>query len=355
LKGETVMTLYIGVDFHPYQQTICWTDTATGETDTIELAHDVEKVEAFYASLGEPAIIGIEASVRAGWFENMLERLGHKLLVGNPVLIRKRATSKHKNDRRDAALILELLLRNEFPAVWRRSEESNEVLEVLRLRHSLVRQRTRVYNKLHSLARNVGLRKGRMRSLVFQEMIKTAVMSEACSISRRHLFSLMDKLTEQIGELDQWLKKKAAIDRQVQLLLTQRGVGYLAALCTVHTLGDVSRFPRLTKQVVSYAGLDPLERSSAGRKSFGSVSKAGPSLLRFQLGQAAQIAARFDLTLKTFYKRLEKKKPRSVAKTAAARKLLVKLAIMLRDSISAHEFDQRGRTVGNARFSPGLQ
>jgi transposase len=349
------MTLYIGVDFHPYQQTISWADTETGETDTVELAHDPEKVRAFYASLPEPAVVGIEASVRAEWFENMLFEMGHKLLVGNPVLIRKRATSRHKSDRRDSALILELLLRKEFPAIWRRSQESNQVLEILRLRHSLVRQRTRVYNQLHSLARNVGLRKGRMRSLTFQRMIKTVPMSESSTISRQHLFTLMDRLTEQITELEMWLKERARVNSQVQLLLSQKGVGYLAALCTVHTLGDVKRFPRLTKQVASYAGLEPLERSSAGRRQFGSVSKAGSSLLRFQMGQAAQITARFDAKLKSFYKRLEKKKPRSVAKVATARKLLIKLSIMLRDGISAQEFDQRGRTVGNARFSRDLK
>jgi transposase len=347
------MTLYIGVDFHPYQQTISWVDTTTGETATVELAHDLEKVRAFYASLPEPAVVGIEASVRAEWFENMLFEMGHKLLVGNPVLIRKRATSRHKSDRRDSALILELLLRDEFPAIWRRPQESNEVLEILRLRHSLVRQRTRVYNQLHSLARNAGLPKGRIRSLSFQRLIKSVPMSETGAISRLQLFTLMDRLTEQITELEVWLKEKARVNEKVQLLLTQKGVGYLAALCTVHTLGDVSRFPRLTKQVASYAGLEPVERSSAGRRQFGSVSKGGSALLRFQVGQAAQITARFDPRLKSFYKRLAKKKPRSVAKVATARKLLVKLSIMLRDGISAYEFDQRGRTVGNARFSRG--
>lgn len=55
-----------------------------------------------------------------------------------------------------------------------------------------------------------------------------------------------------------------------------------------------------------------------------------------------QQTARSDVRLKAFYKRLAKKKPKGVAKTATARKLLVKLSIMLRDSITAHEFDQRG-------------
>ena len=347
------MTLYIGVDFHPHQQTVAWCDTQTGETRTFDLEHDLGKVREYYSSLLEPAIVGIEASTRAAWFENMLFETKHKLLVGNPVLIRKRATSRHKNDRRDAELILELLMRDEFPALWRRSPASNQVLEILRLRSSLVRQRTQIYNRLQALAHNVGLPKGRMKTPSFQAMVKAVVkavvMDEAGELARSNLFSLLEKLNEQIVGLEAWLKEKTEPDKKVQLLLTQKGVGYLTALTTVHTIGDVSRFKNVSKQVAGFAGLDPLENSSAGKIRFGHISKAGSPMLRFQLGQAAQIAARYDPKLKSFYKRLAKKKPKAVAKTAAGRKLLVKLSIMLRDNITADEFDRRGRTVGNAR------
>ena len=345
------MTLYIGVDFHPHQQTIAWCDKRTGEIRTRDLAHDMEKVREFYSSLQESAVIGVEASARAAWFENMLFEMGHKLVVGNPVLIRKRAVSRHKNDRRDAELILDLLMRDEFPALWRRQPASNQVLEILRLRQHLVCQRTEVLNRLQSLAHNAGLPKGRMKTISFQSLIKALELDEAGDLSRSHLFGLREKLDEQITALEAWLKKKA-VDEKVQLLQTQKGVGYLTALTTVHTLGDVRRFTRLSKQVASFAGLDPLERSSAGKTRFGHVSKAGSPLLRFQLGQAAQIAARYDTKLKSFCKRLAKKKPKAVTKTAAARRLLVKLSIMLRDNIDAYEFDRRGRTVGNARVAP---
>ena len=93
--------------------------------------------------------------------------------------------------------------------------------------------------------------------------------------------------------------------------------------------------------------------SSAGRVRFGAITKAGSPLLRHHLGQAAMIATRYDPRLKAFYKRLARKKPKAVARTAASRKLLVKLAIMLRDRITAEEFDRRGRTVGNARRIAG--
>ncbi len=337
------MTLYIGVDFHPHQQTLSWCDTETGETKTLDMLHDVKRVREFYSSLPEPAIIGIEASSRAVWFENMLFETGHKLLVGNPVLIRKRATSRHKNDRRDAELILDLLLRGEFPSLWRRPPESDRILEMLRLRSSLVRQRTQGYNRLQALAHSAGLPRGRMRTAAFQAVIKALDLDETDDLRRMHLFKLVENFNEQITQLDIWLKAKAEADPKVRLLETQKGVGFLTALTTVHTLGDVTRFARLSKQVVSFAGLDPLEDSSAGRIRFGHVSKAGSRLLRFQLGQAAQIAARSDMKLKSFYKRLAKKKPKAVAKTATARRLLVKLAIMLRDNINAQEFDRRGK------------
>jgi len=347
------MTLYIGVDFHPHQQTVCWCDTQSGETQVLDLAHDLEKVRKFYWSLPERAIVGIEASGRARWFEKLLFEKGHKLLVGNPVLIRKRATSRHKNDRRDAELILDLLVRGEFPALWRRPAESESVLEILRLRTALVKQRTGVYNRLQVLAHSAGLPKRRMKGQTFQAILKSLDLDEAGSLSRSQYFALLGSLDKQIGELEEWLRRKAEKDEKTKLLQTQKGVGYLTALATVHYLGDVTRFARTAKQVASFAGLDPVEHSSAGRTRFGGVSKAGSPMLRFQLGQAASIAARYDARLKSFYQRLAKKKPKRVAKTAAARRLLVKLAIMLRDNINADEFDRRGRTVGNARSVPG--
>ncbi len=343
------MTFYIGVDLHPYQQTLCWCDSETGETGALKLAHDIEKVREFYSGIRQPAVIGVEASSRAGWFERLVLECGHKLLVGNPVLIRKTALSRHKNDRIDAEHMLWLLMREEFPAIWRRPAESTHVLEVIRLRSGLVGQRTQVYQRLSAIARDLGMPRSLMRTVAVQQMLKRAVMCESSALCRDQLFSTLAHLQEQISEVEAWLKKKAATDDKAQLLMTQKGVGYLTALTFVHTVGDVTRFEKGAKGVTRFAGYDPVERSSADKIRFGRISKAGPHLLRFHLGQATQMAARTDTKLKAFYKRLAKKKPRALAKTATARKLLVKLSIMLRDNITAEEFDRRGRTVGNAR------
>src|SRR3989475_9716198 len=113
------------------------------------------------------------------------------------------------------------------------------------------------------------------------------------------------------------------------LLQTQPGVGPIPALAYVLTLVDVSRFPR-GKQVASYLGLIPREESSGGRQKLGVITKQGNRMLRMLLVEAAQIAVRYDPQFRREYLHRCHKKPKAVAKVAAARKLAVRLYWMLR-------------------------
>jgi transposase len=348
------MTLYMGVDFHPHQQTICWCDLTTGEIRTKTLFHNAPELRQFYQTM-PPAIVGIEASTQAVWFEALLADTGHELRVGNPALIRAKATSRHKSDKRDAELLFDLLRKEEFPTLWRRPAASTQVLEILKLRVGFVAQRTQVYNRLQALAHSFGLPKGHMKTQTLQTTLQACVATEAQDLQRQQLFTALANLNTQIADLETWLHKQASSDAQVQRLQTQAGVGYLTALAVVHGVGDVRRFANVAQQVPAFVGLEPLEKSSASKIKFGGISKKGSWIVRYLLGQAGNIAARTDPRLKSFSKRLGKKKPKAVVKTAVARKLVVKLAIMLRDEISAAEFDQRGRTEGNARTEQGLQ
>jgi transposase len=347
------MTLYIGVDFHPHQQTVSFCNTEEGEVRQTSLFHNPELVRRFYEQLPK-AVVGIEASCSARWFEQLMQDLGHELLVGNPTLIRARARSRHKSDRRDADLILDLLLKDEFPSIWRRSMQAQSVLEQLRFRHALVKQRTQVGNRLQALAHAAGLSRRAIQTKRARLALMTANFTSTQSFQRNQLFELLDDLSGRIKLLEVWLAEKAANDHKVNLLLTHKGVGLLSALAVVHTLGDITRFPS-SKEAVAYAGLDPLEQSSAGKAKFGAISKAGSNVLRHLLGQAMHVAARYDGDLKAFYQRLAARRSKPVAKVAATRKLLIRLFIMLRDGIDYAEFKRRGSAVGMPVVSHGLK
>jgi transposase len=120
-------------------------------------------------------------------------------------------------------------------------------------------------------------------------------------------------------------KRPAAVKLQ-----THPGVGPVTALAMVLTLGPAERFPA-GKQVGSYFGLIPSEHSSGGRQRLGRISKQGSSFLRFLLVEAGQTAVRYDAELGRFYRRLAVRKHRALAKVAVARKLAVRLYLMLRE------------------------
>ena len=104
----------------------------------------------------------------------------------------------------------------------------------------------------------------------------------------------------------------------------------MTALAMVLTLGPAKRFEN-GRQVGSYFGLIPREHSSGGRQKLGPISKQGSSFLRFLLVEAGQSAARYDAELGRFYRRLAVRKHRALAKVAVARKLAMRLYLILRE------------------------
>jgi transposase len=347
-----VERIYIGVDFHARQQTICYLTTETGELVTSELKHqDKAAVRAFYEQFaGRSVIIGLEASGYSPWFERLLEGLGCEVWLGHATEIRRRARWRQKNDRRDAELILDLMLHNEFPRLHRPAIQSREVMRMLRFRQKLIKIRTMSKNSLQALALQAGVAK---RSGLFtrqgKQELAGALMSPAMQWQQEHWLQLLQPLDQQVLEAMVWLKAQSKDDVCIARLRTHPGIGLLTSLCLVHTLQPVTRF-RNTRKVAAYAGFDPVERSSAEHKRFLGISKAGSRLLRHLMVEAANVAVRKDEDLKRFYQRVADRRGRPKAKVAVARKLLIRAYIMLRDEIDYAEFRRRAVAARLARL-----
>ena len=340
-------TIYIGVDFHARQQTICYLKTETGELVISELLHqDKERVRAFYQQFPGPLIIGLEASGYSPWFEAMLEQLGHQIWLGDASEIRRRARWRQKSDRRDAELIWDLMVHNEFPRLHQPTAQSREVLRMLRYRQKLIKVRTMTKNSLQAIALQAGMAKGKqLFTRDGQAEFKLAAMSPALQWQRDHWLDLLKPLNQQLLETMVWFKAQSKGDAVISRLRTHPGIGLLTALCLWHTLQPVGRF-RNQRKVVAYAGLDPMIRSSAERAIYLGISKAGSRMLRYLLVEAVHTAIRYDDDLKRFYKRVAERRGRPKAKVAAARKLLIRAYIMMRDEIDYAEFRRRAVAVG---------
>jgi transposase len=344
--------VYCGVDFHARQQTICSLTTEDGVMSTHELKHDNKaELKAFYGQFSGPVLVGLEASGYSPWFEQMLEALGHEVWLGDATEIRRRARRRQKNDRRDAELILDLLIHDEFPRIHRPTPTSREILRMLRYRHKLVQMRTTIKNSLQALSIQSGLS---LRAKLFTRaglaQLQSVAMSPVMQYQREQWLAALEPLNQRIAEAVNWLEQQASGDERIERLRTHPGIGLLTGLALVHTLAPVARFSNQRK-VAAYVGFDPKERSSGEKKRYTGISKAGSRVLRFLLVEAAQKACLGDPELKRFYLRLLHRHGRPKAKVAVARKLLIRSYILLRDQIDYAEFKRRAVAARSARLT----
>ena len=332
----------IGCDFHPSYQQIAMVDTETGELWEGRLEHEQGQARRFYQALvGQVVRVGIEAAGNSQWFEQMLAEMGHELWIGDAARIRQLVVRPQKTDRRDAKHILDLMVDGRFPKLWVPSQQIRDVRQLLRHRQKLVEMRTQVKNQLQHLALNQGVRrKRRLWSVSGRAVLEQLPMQGWTARRRSDLLAMLDRLEEQIGELDGAVRKEAEQRPDVRLLMTHPGVGPVVGLAYVLTLGPATRFAR-GKKVASYLGLIPREHSSGGHQSFGPISKQGNTLMRTLLVEAAQTAARFDEELRRAYGRLKAKKHSAPAKIMVARKLAVRMYWMLRENKSYTELYPR--------------
>ena len=338
--------MIIGCDLHTRYQQIAGVDTATGEMVERRLEHENGEARAFYSALAGGVRVGIEATGHTQWFEALLSELGHELWVGDAAQIRAAVVRKQKTDTRDAAHVLELLLTNRFPRIWRPSWEERDLRQLVWHRQKLVWMRGAVKNQLHALAMGQGVcRKQKLFTAKGRKELEGLALGVWASYRRQELLQMLDQLEQSLEKLDRAVEQQARSKPTAVRLMTHPGVGPVTSLAFVLTIGPVDRFQR-SRQLVSYLGLNPQEHSSGGKQRLGSISKQGNPMMRSLLVEAGHTAARFDPQLGRVYQRLKFRRGASVAKVAVARKLAVRMYWMLR---STADYAQLVRMQG----SPG--
>jgi transposase len=225
-----------------------------------------------------------------------------------------RATLRRaKTDAVDAAM-LAAYGRDLQPAAWTPPPPEVRELQLLaRQRDDLVQLQTATRNRQHALAQLPG------------------VPAEALASAE----AVLAVLAEQIARLEALIRQRALaagrLAADVQRLDAIKGVGLLTAALVVTELWGLG--PNVTPaQAVAYAGLDPAPRESGTSVRGGThISKTGNARLRQALHMAALSAAQHNPLFRTLYQRLlAHGKPKLVALTAVARKLLVVMVTLMR-------------------------
>jgi len=350
--------MMIGVDYHPSFQQIAFLMEETGEYSERRLNHSDGEAEQFYRALqlrGVHVRVGMEATGYSRWFERLLAELGFEVGIGDPAEIKAKRVKKQKTDRRDAQLLLKLMMEDRFPRIWVPSPENRDVRQLLWHRHRLVQMRTRIMNQLQALAMNEGRRwKSKLWSEQGRAELEKLTLAPWASRRRHELLELLDRMNPTIEELTAAAEQEARKRPEALRLMTHPGVGPLTALAYVLIIGTPSRFHR-GKQIGNYVGMIPSEDSSGGKQRLGHISKQGNSLLRFLLVEAAQAAARNNPDWRRRYIHLAMRRHKSIAKVAMGRRLGVRLYWMWRNGCEYSPSMEFGSYAGQLGTGHGVK
>ena len=146
-----------------------------------------------------------------------------------------------------------------------------------------------------------------------------------------HIGWLKQELDDMDTDLRQRIQRSPVWREQDDLLRSVPGVGPQVSLTLLAYLLELGTLNR--KQIAALVGVAPFNRDSGPYRGKRSVW-GGRATVRSTLHMGALVATRFNPVLRDFYQRLlEAGKPKKVALTACARKLLTILNTMARTGV----------------------
>ena len=317
--------MYLGIDTHKRYSQVAVVDGDGNLQEESRLPNDrLSELAEQYT--------GAEAAIEAsGHYRPIYEMLDEHLDVTlvNPSKNRIIADAAVKTDRVDAKRLALMLRADLLAESYVPPDEIRELRDLVRTRKSLVEERTAEKNRVRAvLTRTNNTYDSELFGPTGREFLAELSLSDTDrTIIEAHL-SVIDEYDQQIERLEEKIERRVLESPAAQRLLTIPGVGQYTAAVIVAEVGEIERFDE-DKQLVSYAGLDPVVHQSGDKEVRGSISKEGSAPLRWALVQCASIAVRCDEYLGNFYTRLKQRKNHQIAIVATARKMLVSIFHML--------------------------
>jgi transposase len=320
------MAVVVGFDIHREQITFDALDELTGEVRRGRIAPaDRASVRGFLRSLpAGPIDVALEATTGWRFIVEEVVAAGATAHLAEPAEtanLRGRK-ARAKTDRTDARHLRELLQQGRLPEAWAPPEEILELRQRVRLRKTLVDERTAWQQRIHALLFHHGVQ--RPRALLTREGRAALAKLELSASAREALtvaLAMIDACEAQLAPLDRELRRYAHHQAGCLALMRLFGVGSLTSAAILAELGDARRFSS-SRHAVRFAGLDITVYSSDARRSPGRLSRQGSSVLRWAVYEAAQTAARSGSPDHAYYLSLAARLGKSRAKLALARKLL---------------------------------
>jgi transposase len=266
----------------------------------------------------------VEEIKRAGIEPHLAEPAETKSLQGR----KKRA----KTDRLDAGHLRDLMVIERLPESWIPPDHIQEIRTLMRLRHSLIEERTTHKQRIHAQLFHSGYpRQSNLDSIEGRAYLEDTHLPGAARKVVDLSLAMIEHINEELAPIEKQLRAYARCQAGCQaLMMGHYGVGELTSVALLSELGDTRRFSS-SKKAVRYAGMDITVHSSDDRRSAGKLSRQGPPVLRWAAFGVAKRAWRKNSLDHEYYLKNKERIGANRATLSIARKLIRRAHHTLRE------------------------
>ena len=282
----------VGLDVHATKIVAAVLDAETGELQWFTLGGDVAEAAGLCAGLPRPVRVAYEAGPTGYGLARELARRGVQCVVAAPSKIPRASGDRVKTDRRDAELLVRLLLAGKLHAVRVPGAEEEALRDLVRAREAVRVDLMRCRHRLSKLLLRHGIRfeDGSAWTPRHRAWLAGVTLPYAAA---------QTTLLDANGAIDALVHRRDGLQREIVAMLPGspwavqvgrlrclRGIDTLSAVGLCAEIGDFERFAH-AEQLMSYLGLVPCESTSGQQRRLGSITKTGSGHARRLLVEAA--------------------------------------------------------------------
>jgi transposase len=253
--------------------------------------HDRGALRHFLDRCEQGSPVAVETVGNWYWIVDEIEAAGCR-----PKLVHARKAKLmmgmiNKTDKLDARGLNQLQRNGTLPTVWIPPGELRDQRDLPRTRMVLVRQRTRLKNRIHATLAKYALHDlgvsdlfgAQGRALLRQRL---ALLPPHTAYATQHLLEQVEELDRRVREFEHRMRNVFKVTPEIQRLMTVPGVGLILAVVIALEVGDVARFATAEK-LAAYAGTTPRVHASGGKTRFGRLRPDVNRYLKWAFSEAA--------------------------------------------------------------------
>lgn len=321
---------YIAFDSHKHYTQARVENTAGNLIREARITHERGAMREFLTQCEPGSSVAVETVGNWYWIVDEIEAAGCVPKLVHAHKAKLMMGMINKTDKLDAQGLNRLQRAGTLPEVWIPRGALRDQRELPRTRMVLVQQRTRLKNRIHAtltkyalVLPNVSDLFGQRGRLWLHEQLQALPPHTAYTLAG--LLDTLELLSQQINHVEQRMHEAFHRAREVDLLMTLPGVGFILSVVITSEIGDVRRL-KGADHLASYAGTTPRVHASGGKTRYGPLRPDVNRYLKWAFVEAANASCRVrrghpQRHVSHLYERLARPKGHQKAIGAVARHL----------------------------------